>query len=157
MLHSPVSVLHLYLKVIMTRFYLFIDAGKVVDESTAFYRVGIGTSKRDVTCFRQLARIATTRGSYFHRWDNSTSDFLTRCIESVYGGSNALVVASHLIPIKCRELVKVLEGRQGAKPLQDAVKQASHLLRFQSLNYRLACMAGDRKGANVAHVENLSK
>ena len=141
----------------MTRFYLFIDAGKVVDESTAFYRVGIGTSKRDVSCFRQLARIATAKGSYFHRWDNTTSDFLTRCIGSVYGGTNALVVASHLIPIKCGDLVKVLEGRQTAKPLQDAVKQASHLLRFQSLNYRLACMAGDRQSANVAHVENLSK
>ena len=147
----------LYIVLVMTRFYLFIDAGKMVDESTAFYRVGIGTSKRDVSCFRQLARIATAKGSYFHRWDNSTSDFLTRCIESVYGGANALVVASHLIPIKCRELVKVLEGRQNAKPLQDAVKQASHLLRFQSLNYRLACMAGDRQSANVAHVENLSK
>lgn len=141
----------------MTRFYLFIDAGKVVDGSTAFYRVGIGTSKRDVSCFRQLARIATAKGSYFHRWDNTTSDFLTRCIGSVYGGTNALVVASHLIPIKCGDLVKVLEGRQTAKPLQDAVKQASHLLRFQSLNYRLACMAGDRQSANVAHVENLSK
>ena len=147
----------LYIVLVMTRFYLFIDAGKMVDESTAFYRVGIGTSKRDVSCFRQLARIATAKGSYFHRWDNTTSDFLTRCIGSVYGGTNALVVASHLIPIKCRELVKVLEGRQNAKPLQDAVKQASHLLRFQSLNYRLACMAGDRQSANVAHVENLSK
>lgn len=141
----------------MTRFYLFIDAGKVVDESTAFYRVGIGTSKRDVSCFRQLARIATAKGSYFHRWDSSTSDFLTRCIESVYGGSNALVVASHLIPINCRELVKVLEGRQVAVPLQDAVRQASHLLRFQSLNYRLADIARSNKSANVAHVENLSK
>lgn len=31
------------------------------------------------------------------------------------------------------------------------------MIRFHSLNYRLACMAGNGKGANVAHVENLSK
>lgn len=60
-LHSPPGVLQRYLRVIMTRFYLFIYAGIVVDESTTFYRVGIGTSKRDVSCFRQLARIFTTR------------------------------------------------------------------------------------------------
>lgn len=33
-------------------------------------------------------------------------------------------------------------------------RSARHFFIF---NYRLACMAGNGKGANVAHVENLSK
>ena len=141
----------------MNRYYLFIDADKMVDESTAYYKVAIGESKREISRFRSLLKIAQERGAYFHKWDGGTTEFLQKCLASVYGSANSLVIASHLIPIKAGDLLKVYEGTKVAKPLQQAMAQASHVLEYCSLNYRFAHRGKTSPSANVAHVENLSK
>lgn len=67
----------------MIHYYLMIIAGKVVDDSTTFYKVGVGSSKRDKLALCKLSEFAAANGHYMHIMDNETTEFLGKIADSL--------------------------------------------------------------------------
>ena len=123
--------------------YLLITAGDVVDTDSRFYKVPVGTSKRDLGAFRRLYRIATDNGYYFKKWDSETTSFLSKVIASVYGTGDIMAISQHLTIKPCVDLLRVINDGTKTSETPLATRNAAHCMRYLNLNFR--CTLG-RKG-----------
>lgn len=62
----------------MTRIYLLIIAGTVIDHHSGFFKISIGESAEDVARKHALAKLAAQHNWYFSQYDNRASDFLLK-------------------------------------------------------------------------------
>lgn len=120
----------------MKHYYLFIECGSVLDSTAHFYKVPIGVGKQDTRDYLTLTALAADRGYYFKLWDNETTLFLFRCLDSVWGSHDSMVIASHLALISCRELCKVLHVGSNFENAPSTLTNASHLMKYLNINYR---------------------
>ena len=60
----------------MTRIYLLIIAGTVINHSSGFFKVTLGESAEDVARKHALAKLAAQHNWFFSQYDNKASDFL---------------------------------------------------------------------------------
>lgn len=123
--------------------YLLITAGDVVDTNSRFYKVPVGTSKRDLGAFRRLFRISENKGYYFKKWDSETTHFLSKVIESIYGTGDIMAISQHLTIIPCVDLLRVINDGTKTSEMPLATRNAAHCMRYLNLNFR--CTLG-RKG-----------
>lgn len=131
------------IKFSMIHYYLLIQCGKVLDTSARFYKVSIGSSRQAVRDFLSLTALSVERGYYFHLWDENTTEFVGKCLASVWGSSDALTFANHLQQVTSRELLKVIRD-EVSLPLDDFVLSNAHrCMTFLDINYR--CALGARK------------
>ena len=62
----------------MTRIYLLIIAGTVINHSSGFFKIALGESAEDVARKHALAKLAAQHNWYFSQYDNRASDFLLK-------------------------------------------------------------------------------
>ena len=62
----------------MTRIYLLIIAGTVINHSSGFFKITLGESAEDVARKHALAKLADQHNWYFSQYDNRASDFLLK-------------------------------------------------------------------------------
>ena len=62
----------------MTRIYLLIIAGTVINHSSGFFKITLGDSAEDVARKHALAKLAAQHNWYFSSYDNKASDFLLK-------------------------------------------------------------------------------
>lgn len=62
----------------MTRIYLLIIAGTVINHSSGFFKITLGESAEDVARKHALAKLAAQHNWYFSQYDNRASDFLLK-------------------------------------------------------------------------------
>lgn len=62
----------------MTRIYLLIIAGTVIDHSSGYFKITLGDSAEDVARKHALAKLAAQHNWYFSQYDNRASDFLLK-------------------------------------------------------------------------------
>lgn len=67
----------------MKTYYLLIVADGVISSATRFYKVGVGTSKRDASCLHFIQMWSNARGHYFARIDADVDDFQQRIAKSI--------------------------------------------------------------------------
>ena len=60
----------------MTRYYLLIIAGTVIDHHSGFFKISLGESAEDVARKHALAKLAAQHNWYFSIYDNKAADFL---------------------------------------------------------------------------------
>lgn len=123
--------------------YLLITAGDVVNTDSRFYKVPVGTSKRDLGAFRRLYKISVENGYYFKKWDAETTRFLSKVIESVYGTGDIMAISQHLTLKSCADLLTIFNDGTKTHEMPLATRNAAHCMRYLNLNFR--CTLG-RKG-----------
>lgn len=62
----------------MTRYYLLIIAGTVIDHHSGFFKISIGDGAEDVARKHAIAKLAAQHNWYFSLYDNKASDFLLK-------------------------------------------------------------------------------
>lgn len=62
----------------MTRYYLLIIAGTVIDHHSGFFKISIGESAEDVARRHAIAKLAALHNWYFSIYDNTAADFLLK-------------------------------------------------------------------------------
>lgn len=67
----------------MKTYYLMIVADREINSATRFYKVGVGTSKRDASCLHSLQMWCNAHGHYFARIDADVDDFQQRIAKSI--------------------------------------------------------------------------
>lgn len=78
----------------MTHYYLYIQAGVQLDAATRFYKVGIGSSKRQLHLHAWLEAFAVEHGHFFMIWNQAACDFFTKCRDSIGHDAAPLIVTS---------------------------------------------------------------
>lgn len=67
----------------MKTYYLMIVADGEISSATRFYKVGVGTSKRDASCLQFLQMWCNAHGQYFARIDAEVDDFQQKIAKSI--------------------------------------------------------------------------
>ena len=62
----------------MTRYYLLIIAGTVINHHSGFFKISLGESAEDVARKHALAKLAAQHNWFFALYDNKVSDFLLK-------------------------------------------------------------------------------
>lgn len=95
--------------------YLYISAGRVLDESSRLYAVMLGTSQREQNLVKRLATTAVQRGHYFAKWSADVAGFVSRIRESY-------PTLDHVSPISGKEVTRLLNNVDAIKdaPLSQA-------------------------------------
>lgn len=62
----------------MTKFYLLIIAGKVIDEQSRFYKIAIGSGAADAPRLHALKVLASSQNWYFRPYTHEVAEFLLR-------------------------------------------------------------------------------
>lgn len=62
----------------MTRCYLLIIAGSVINHHSGFFKITLGESAEDVARKHALAKLAAQHNWFFSQYDNRASDFLLK-------------------------------------------------------------------------------
>lgn len=84
--------------------YLMICSGKRITISSKFYKVFVGSSKKDATYLRFLEKYASKRGYYLQKFDNDAADFFDKVADSL----NVLKLELNYQVIKVKCLVRYI-------------------------------------------------
>lgn len=62
----------------MKAYYLYVQAGVIIDDTARLFKVGIGSSATDSKLCAQLADFAASHGHWFEKWSPATADFVLK-------------------------------------------------------------------------------
>lgn len=68
---------------LMKDYYLYIKAGLAIDQTTEFFKVGVGQSAREQRLREILTAYAHMNGHFFVLWSMTTAEFYARIAESL--------------------------------------------------------------------------
>lgn len=128
-----------YIICIMNHYYLYIDAGRVIDSTAKFYKVAVPSSQQGQRDYLFLVARSVEQNHFFELWSQQVAEFLWNIGQSLADGSveNPLDFVP-IRPITARELVRNMRGHV-VDPVPDFVAQnQNHMRHFLSLNYRVS-------------------
>ena len=128
-----------YINYKMNHYYLYIDAGRVIDSTAKFFKVAVPSSKQGQRDYLFLVAHSVEQNHYFELWNQQVADFLWNIGKSLANGSveNPLDFVP-LRPISARELVRNIRGHV-VDPVPDFVaRNQNHMRHFLNVNYRVS-------------------
>ena len=128
-----------YINYTMNHYYLYIDAGRVIDSATKFYKVGVPSSQQGQRDYLFLLAHSVERNHFFELWSNNVAEFLWNIGQSLADEcvENPLDFVP-IRPISARELVRNMRGHV-VDPVPDFVLQnQNHMRHFLNVNYRVS-------------------
>lgn len=137
----------------MTRYYLYINCGTILDESARFYQVSCGTSRQGRRDLQFLQNYAAHHGHYFAIRTTENEEFFRKCMRSAKSSERDFT------PITARQLIRSLKDNT-CELTQSVMTAAQHIFHMQlSIDYRIASnlAAKTKPSAKRSHVKNLSK
>lgn len=117
----------------MTHYYLYIEAGAQLDDTSKFYSVGIGSSVQGERDRKFLEHYAAHHGHYFAIWSADVDEFLAKVKNSLPSQS----IQPRMIT--ARDLVRSFKTATMI-PAENAALKAAHQQRYiMDLDYRISC------------------
>lgn len=115
----------------MTRNYIYIEAGREIDETSRFFRVSIGTSKQSNRDYLFLLAYSMSHNYFLELNSSSVADYLLNIAESL-GGSRYVCPLDvlRIRNIKIRDLVRAIKAKSSISD--------DYLVRKNSENQRAA-------------------
>ena len=117
----------------MTHYYLYIEAGARLDDTSKFYSVGIGSSLQGNRDRKFLEHYAALKGHYFAIWSDDVDEFLAKVKNSL---------SSHSVQtrmISARNLVRSFKTATMVPESAASLKTAHHQRYMMNLDYRISC------------------
>lgn len=123
----------------MTHYHYYIAAGRVIDETTRIYKVGIGQSRQGKRDYNALKALAEAHNHYFHIIDHNSDDFVWKVIHSIPGRTLSPMLVSP------RDLKKSLASAEEI-PLAHGTLHNQHRMQLTlNLSYRVSSALSQRK------------
>lgn len=123
----------------MTHYHYYIAAGRVIDETSRIYKVGIGQSRQGKRDYNALRALAEAHNHYFHIIDHESDDFILKVMQSIPGRTLSPELVSP------RDLKKALASAEEI-PLAHGTLKNQHRMRLTlDLSYRVSCSLAQRK------------
>lgn len=122
----------------MTHNYLLIVAGPQLDDTTKFYKVGVGCSKQANRDFLYLTALAAERNYYFKLWTQEVADFFHRVVKSIYHiPDNVMMTIPNYDYVTARDIVRHFKEMDAISRSGQNLAQRDHFLKSLNLNYRI--------------------
>lgn len=122
----------------MKRYYLYIDAGQILDESARFFKVGVGISKQANSDFLYLTAHAVNYGHYFEVWSDQVNQFLEKIANSFNHGKNELISdVLNIRLVSARDLVRHYKSSEALLNSQKNLVARDKFRKEINLNYRI--------------------
>ena len=91
----------------MTHYYYLIAAGRVIDDTTKYYKIAVGTSKQANRDYLSILAMATEKNWYFEIVSPKSTEFVTKIAESVADSQVTLPLLSlHFQLLSARDFVR---------------------------------------------------
>lgn len=113
----------------MTRYYLYIKSGVILNEDTRFYKLAIGEGCLGDRVKTWLEAYAHEHGHFFVLWSSSAADFYIKCRDSI--GSKA----ADIIVLSGRDFVRSLKNGCEDPETLEACRNRHRLLMAISPDY----------------------
>lgn len=138
-LGASIILFNPYINYTMNHYYLYIDAGRVIDSTAKFYKVAVPSSQQGQRDYLFLVAHSVERNHFFELWSNQVDEFLWNIGQSLADGSveNPLDFVP-IRPISARELVRNMRDHV-VDPVPDFVlRNQNHMRHFLNVNYRVS-------------------
>lgn len=130
----------------MTRYYLYIFAGSMIDLNTKFYRVAAGSSKQGLQDLEFLTNYAKENFHYFSIWSKDVDDFLIKIADSLPHETMLFPLLNlKMIPVSSHVLVNALRNNVQVIPDSHISKNTSYLRSFIDTDFRIKTNLRNRK------------
>lgn len=123
----------------MTHYFLYIKAGVLLDEHTAFYKVACGDGQKGAQMNAWLEAYAAEHGHFFVRWSLDAVEFYERCQISI--GPNANDIKS----IAAADLIKSLKTGCEDPCCYEAIRNRHHMMMQLNPHYYIFHELSKRK------------
>lgn len=91
----------------MTHYYYLIAAGRVIDDTTKYYKIAVGTSKQANRDYLTILALATEKNWYFALVSQKSTEFVNKIAESVTESQVTLPLLSlHFQKMSARDFVR---------------------------------------------------
>lgn len=117
----------------MTHYYLYIEAGAQLDDTSKFYSVGVGSSLQGERDRKFLEHYAALHGHYFAIWSVDVDEFLAKVKNSLPSQS------VHPRMISARDLVRSFKTATMVPESAASLITAHHQRYIMNLDYRISC------------------
>lgn len=117
----------------MTHYYLYIEAGAQLDDTSKFYSVGVGSSLQGNRDRKFLEHYAALHGHFFAIWSVDLDEFLAKVKNSLPSHS----VQTRLI--SARDLVRSFKTATMVPESAASLKTAHQQRYVMNLDYRISC------------------
>ena len=67
----------------MTKIFILIEAGEMIDDTTNFYYISVGSSSSQIRAKSKIAQICSEKNYYFKVRDAVSTDFLAKVFKSI--------------------------------------------------------------------------
>lgn len=100
----------------MTHSYLYIEAGRIIDENSKFYRVFVGTSRQANRDFLFLLAHAESNNYFLQITSQVTDDYLLNIAKSLPGFQKHFPFDNlNLQQVQIRDLVRAIKAHEAIK------------------------------------------
>lgn len=130
-------------------YYIMIQAGEVITTSSRFFRVSVGNSKSDVMAYFWLRDYCEKNGYFINPVSEGTYEFIEKCLRSVYGYCDMVLVAACLYDVSVSEVRMILTGCAPLPDTSQAVANASKCMVTLSVDYRVCQKMGGKLPKNL--------
>lgn len=120
----------------MTSIYIYIEAGRVIDDSTKFFKVEVGTGRQSNRDYLFMLGFAVSRNYYFEKQSRETDEFLYKIAQSLGTYPTPLTLeALNIQHVRVRDLVRAIKKSEKAAAKPIVRNNIEHQRDFLDSNY----------------------
>lgn len=120
----------------MTSIYIYIEAGRVIDASTKFFKVEVGTGRQSNRDYLFMLGFAMSRNYYFEIQSRETDEFLYKIAQSLGTYPAPLTLeALNIQHVRVRDLVRAIKKSEKAASKPIVRNNIEHQRDFLDSNY----------------------
>lgn len=116
----------------MTHYYLYIESGDILDNTSRFYYVGVGTTVQSQRDYNYLLNYAEKHGHFFALISRATDEFLAKVKNSLYPSS------VNIQRISARDFVRHIKSDTRPALPGEQLANIHHLRMQMNLDYRIS-------------------
>lgn len=120
---------------VMTHYYYLIAAGRVIDDTTKYYKIAVGTSKQANRDYLTILALATEKNWYFEIVSPKSTEFVTKIAESVTDSQVTLPLLSlHFQLLSARDFVRAQKQHISVPLTSDSCRNLNDFMLKMNLN-----------------------
>ena len=120
----------------MTSIYIYIEAGRVIDASTKFFKVEVGTGRQSNRDYLFMLGFAMSRNYYFELQSRETDEFLYKIARGMGKYPAPLTLeALNIQHLRIRDLVRAIKKSEKAAQNPTLRRFSEHQRDFLDSNY----------------------
>ena len=118
--------------------YLLIEASTLVDETSRFYFLNLGSTRQDNRDFLYVTALSMSKGYYFELYNEDARSFLTKVAQSLHPSSKTPLHDLSIVSASFRDYVRAHKANVVLNESPNVRESRLKMKSYLDANYRLA-------------------